>query len=1270
MAKIYGNPITLGGGGGQNADLPPLLDNFKAYVGTTPPEPETITLADIPVSDAETETIVNLKEVDGKLHPYLYLSNNYENSNGCLLLRKECYMKGAWSNTQGANNNLFPEHELDIWCYQTFPDYLDSSIKSELISVSIKVNGSIIQRQCFPLSCTEYGTSGDFPTEGSSLSYFSTNEKRIALFENNATNYWTRTTSPKYQRTGCFIRSTGDSSTNVGSAMMGYRPAFCLPLTFKLKGIKNEDGSYDMYEGQVVQALSETDGVITIAADKMEESRAKELAGAVWVYGDHIPKNVNDGTKIQLTREEIIRADDAPYVTLNDLPASDAEIETIINIKESDGELHPYLYLSNDYLGSGAGLLLRKDCYQKGVWHNTGSIGVFNGSQFDVWCSNTFPTLLDTSISNILMEVDLPTKTTGAIRRKCFTLSNTEYGGSMYPAEGTALSYFKDNVRRQSMFNGGTVDYWTRSKYDVSQAYFIGLTGGLGQDLNTLSLGYRPAFCLPLTFKLKATPNENGSYDMYGETSALSTFASSGAKTLNDLPSSSKVKLGIWNGSPLQWKLARDTITNELRMVLEPVSITSIGKIMYDNAEPSNSDSERKTGGNNRYIWCNAHQWLNSSKPAGEWYTSQHPADTAPDYADSNPGFLNEWNKKDLDVIKNNEWITTKSSIDGGGTESFSAKVSIISTSELGLASDSGGNKLDIFNGSEEVNIGAVYRTRNPYSTNGRSVITVSDTGTLSDDTYAKINHYLRAICAPNPNTYVSESTDLDGCYTIIGLSQKTEKQVIWEKTKDFHVRQFTYNSKKQYQTMLEGAVASVIVEGAPANVTDFQITGSGASLVLSWVNPIDDELYQETVVIQKQDSEPTDITDGTEIYRGTDETCTATGLEQSTDYYFAIYTVSSLGVYKQPVVKSYRFDFPDKPGDDEYTEITTITGQNGEYEIPEDGWFKVILSGEAGAGGDTGGHSWKGTYISFDTGAGGGSSGYCISIFKFNKGEKIPYTLIGNAAFKDMSVTAAGDGADRDGKGGNPGIASGGTIENKNGNIGQVGTGTSLTRPNASNGQSRTSPRNPGGASSGPYSQAGGGSGTKTITYYNDYEYNNGFMVTSSSPEKRKPAYLKIFRGNTNIPSPSHASVLSLIPKNNSVDAIWENSGDPVQTGTMLVYNTSHTPKSPSDGVVIDVPLTQPVTLALNSDSEELQEDSKKQSYTITGVPNDKPVFVALFPYDKDRKYGLAKQEVEIPREHSWYDKQQELESEVETVKAEMADYQSYYTTTQEVLK
>ena len=268
------------------------------------------------------------------------------------------------------------------------------------------------------------------------------------------------------------------------------------------------------------------EGNITLSASKMEESRAKELAGAVWVYSDHVPKNVNDGTKIQLTREEITRPDGEMYLTLNDVPASDAEIKTIVNLKESDGQLRPYIYLSNNYLGSGAGLLLRKECYQKGIYH-TGTTGVFRGSTYDNWCNNTFPTLLDSMVSNNLVEIDLPTKTTGAIRRKCFTLSYTEYGGDMSPAEGTALPYFKDNNRRLSMLDGVTVDYWTRSKYDVHKAYFIGLQGGFGQDTNTLNLGYRPAFCLPLTFKINLTLNEDGSYDMYDETSSISTYASS-----------------------------------------------------------------------------------------------------------------------------------------------------------------------------------------------------------------------------------------------------------------------------------------------------------------------------------------------------------------------------------------------------------------------------------------------------------------------------------------------------------------------------------------------------------------------------------------------------------------------------------------------------------------------------------------------------------------------------------------------------------------------
>lgn len=593
MAKIYGNPITLGGGGGQNADLPPLLDNFKAVAGeeentilvsadkmeesrakelagavwvygdhipknvndgtkiqltreeiTRPDADPYVTLADIPASDAEIETIVNLKESDGKLHPYLYLSNNYESSNGCLLLRKECYMKGAWSNTQGNNNNLFPEHELDIWCYQTFPDYLDSSIKSELISVSIKVNGSIIQRQCFPLSCTEYGISRDVPTEGSSLSYFSTNEKRIALFENNATNYWTRTTSPKYQRTGYFIRSTGDSATSVGSAMMGYRPAFCLPLTFKLKGIKNEDGSYDMYD--------ETSSISTFAS-------------------------------------------------------SEFIVEKSVSWEQT------------------------KDFYARQFTYNS---------------KKQYQTMLEGAIAKI-------------------------YSG----------------------------------------------------------------------------------------------------QRITELPSGSKVKLGKWNNTDLQWKVARDTSDQSIRLVLEPTSVSLLGNKIWDNKEPSNSDSNRRNYGNNRYIYSNIHQWLNATK-ATSWYTAQHSTDAAPDYS-SQAGFLSGWSENHIAALDSATLTTSRASVDGGGTETFVARVALMSTTELGLQSGTGGGRLDIFNSDGDRSTGSNYWTRTPYPSDSGVAHRVASAGALNNYyDYVYGAYGVRPLCIPKSTTYVSLQPDSDGCYTITGVNE------------------------------------------------------------------------------------------------------------------------------------------------------------------------------------------------------------------------------------------------------------------------------------------------------------------------------------------------------------------------------------------------------------------------------------------------------------------------------------------------------------------
>lgn len=52
----------------------------------------------------------------------------------------------------------------------------------------------------------------------------------------------------------------------------------------------------------------------------------------------------------------------------------------------------------------------------------------------------------------------------------------------------------------------------------------------------------------------------------------------------------------------------------------------------FDAKEPTNSDSERKSYGNNRYKDSNIRQWFNNSE-MNNWYVPQHSADAPPNGA-------------------------------------------------------------------------------------------------------------------------------------------------------------------------------------------------------------------------------------------------------------------------------------------------------------------------------------------------------------------------------------------------------------------------------------------------------------------------------------------------------------------------------------------------------------------------------------------------------------------------------------------------------------
>ena len=112
--------------------------------------------------------------------------------------------------------------------------------------------------------------------------------------------------------------------------------------------------------------------------------------------------------------------------------------------------------------------------------------------------------------------------------------------------------------------------------------------------------------------------------------------------------------------------------------------------LMFDNKELGNSNSGRKSYGNNRYSYSNIRKWLNSSESAGNWWTAQHSADAAPDYADTKAGFMSYFDNDFLSVIGKTKIRTAKNTAtDGGSYEDLSDEYFYLpSTTEVGLANE------------------------------------------------------------------------------------------------------------------------------------------------------------------------------------------------------------------------------------------------------------------------------------------------------------------------------------------------------------------------------------------------------------------------------------------------------------------------------------------------------------------------------------------------------------------------------------------------------
>lgn len=428
---------------------------------------------------------------------------------------------------------------------------------------------------------------------------------------------------------------------------------------------------------------------VTIQADKMLESRANELAGAVWVYADHEPTSVNDGTKIQLTREEVVTSDGGAA-------------QTVTKTVEWNIEAN------------------------------------FFARQFTYNSKKQYQTMLEGAVATITL-VGVPTPVS--------ELAETHSGSSI------TLTW--KNPTSDELYDHTVVVYKTDA---FPTTIDDGTQGYSGTDetatLSGLELGSTYYIAV---FTVSA-------YGLYGEPQTVQVELPAG-RLLSSLASGTKVKLGKWKNTDLQWKVARDTIDQSIRLVLEPTSVSLLGDKMYDNKEPSNSDTNRRNYGNNRYIYSNIHQWLNATEATG-WYTAQHSTDAAPDYS-SQAGFLSGWSENHIAALDRATLTVSRSSTDGGGTETFVSRVALMSTTELGLERGTGNGRLDIFNSDGDRATGSYYWTRTPHPSYSSGVRLVFTSGTLVMYDGAGGASGVRPLCSPKSTALVSLEMDGDNCYVV-----------------------------------------------------------------------------------------------------------------------------------------------------------------------------------------------------------------------------------------------------------------------------------------------------------------------------------------------------------------------------------------------------------------------------------------------------------------------------------------------------------------------
>lgn len=275
------------------------------------------------------------------------------------------------------------------------------------------------------------------------------------------------------------------------------------------------------------------------------------------------------------------------------------------------------------------------------------------------------------------------------------------------------------------------------------------------------------------------------------------------SQALSNIAVGSKIKFGKYQVSTetpqdIIWTVVAKNHTGYPENSVTLHSTYILDTLCFDAAEPDNTNSDIQKYGNNEYNLSNICQWLNSSAPAGQWYTPQHTYDHAPDTSagtgncntqySHRPGFLYNFSEDEINAI-----LTVTSSVGGA----LNKKVFLPGLYEMGINTSSHDwgyyltnddrityNTQQWFENTTNtdkpsgIKSPATYWLYDVYSNNGYRNYTISGNWPEQGGTHWSTSYDgdsgsgIRPFLNLSSSLLVSDSTDADGCYTVVWESE------------------------------------------------------------------------------------------------------------------------------------------------------------------------------------------------------------------------------------------------------------------------------------------------------------------------------------------------------------------------------------------------------------------------------------------------------------------------------------------------------------------